>query len=268
MSRYVLSDREESELGRLRFQHEVWGSETEDLLDRCGVAPGSRVLDLGCGPGFLTLDLTRRVGPTGRVMAVDASDLFSGHLRHRTATEKLDNVEVLRADLRDWNPPNAAFDVALCRWVLMFVDDPAAVVRAAHAALRPGGTIGLFEYSPFLDIAVEPPAEEFDCIYRAVARLIRDAGGDPDVGGRLPELLAAAGFDDIDRREIRRSDVPGSPLWEWIVRTGENHGNLVERGLVTAAELESYHALMRRRGMQSEGRFIAPTVQSVVARRA
>jgi hypothetical protein len=55
------------ELERLRFQHEVWARAGQELFERAGLGAGDVVFDLGCGPGFTSLDLARRVLPGGRV---------------------------------------------------------------------------------------------------------------------------------------------------------------------------------------------------------
>ena len=72
---------------------------------------------------------------------------------------------------------------------------------------------------------------------------------------------------EIDCEPIRRSDIPGSPLWEWIQQTGRNHGNLVEHGLLSAEELAEYHAAMKRAEEVDGVRFAAPTVQTIVGRK-
>ena len=61
----------DEELQRLREQHRVWQEENQRLLNRAGFGQGNTLVDLGCGPGFTTLDLARRVGPMGRIIAVD-----------------------------------------------------------------------------------------------------------------------------------------------------------------------------------------------------
>src|SRR4051794_11047087 len=60
-----------SELERLRLQARVWEPEAETLLDRIGVQPGWRCADLGCGAMGILGPLSRRVGPTGRILGLD-----------------------------------------------------------------------------------------------------------------------------------------------------------------------------------------------------
>ena len=77
---YILGT-DPDELERLRFQHHVWVAPMHELLARAGLGAGQRVLDLGCGPGFTTLELAQFVGPTGRVVASDQSKRFLTTLR-------------------------------------------------------------------------------------------------------------------------------------------------------------------------------------------
>ena len=65
---------------RLETQHRLWAEWAHDLWDRAGFGPGDRLLDLGCGPGFASVELAERVGAGGRVLAVDESARFIGAL--------------------------------------------------------------------------------------------------------------------------------------------------------------------------------------------
>ena len=69
---YILGTSDE-ELVRLGYQHQVWMDETVRLWNEAGFRPGHHLVDLGCGPGFGTVDLAHRVGPTGRVTGIEAS---------------------------------------------------------------------------------------------------------------------------------------------------------------------------------------------------
>jgi ubiquinone/menaquinone biosynthesis C-methylase UbiE len=118
------------------------------LLERAGVAPGMRVLDAGCGPGRLTLPAAERVGPDGRVLAVDLEPRMLARLRERLAARGVRNVETLLAGLGDGKLPGDAFDVALLVTVLGEISDPGSALREIHRALRPGGVLSVTEVLP------------------------------------------------------------------------------------------------------------------------
>ena len=72
---YVLGTHDE-EIARLGLQHAVWRPRASDAWRRAGFTSGQTLIDLGCGPGFATLDLAEIVGPHGRVLAIDRSRRF------------------------------------------------------------------------------------------------------------------------------------------------------------------------------------------------
>ncbi|MCP3896123.1 MAG: methyltransferase domain-containing protein, partial [Bacteroides sp.] len=59
------------ELERLKYQHLVWANENQRFISRAGFSKGATLVDLGCGPGYTTLDLAKVVGPGGKIIAVD-----------------------------------------------------------------------------------------------------------------------------------------------------------------------------------------------------
>ena len=83
--KYFLRDKEDQELSRLAFQHQVWSEETAEMLRRAGFRLGHSLVDLGCGPGYLSFDLSKIVGPNGKVIAVDNSKKFIDYIDAKIA---------------------------------------------------------------------------------------------------------------------------------------------------------------------------------------
>src|SRR5439155_12990936 len=137
------------ELDRLGLQHRVWRPTALACWDRAGITVGSRVLDVGAGPGFATLDLAELVGPTGEVVAVERSAKFARHARAVCRARGLNHVRVHELDLMADPLPAADLDAAWCRWVACFVNSPALLVRKLAAALRPGGVAVFHEYADY-----------------------------------------------------------------------------------------------------------------------
>jgi SAM-dependent methyltransferase len=120
----------------------------ESLLERAGVRPGMRVLDAGCGPGRVTLPAARRVGPSGRVVALDVQPRMLAKLAERVEAERLANVDLVEAGLGEGKLPEEAFDVALLVTVLGEIGEKAAALREIHRSLRPGGVLSVTEVLP------------------------------------------------------------------------------------------------------------------------
>ncbi len=108
--------------------------------DQIGPAPGERVLDVGCGCGAATLELTRRVGAAGEVTGVDVSAQMLAHAR--ALAEKAGAAAVFEAvDAQTHAFAAGAFDLVFSRFGLMFFADPAAAFRNLVRALAPGGRL-------------------------------------------------------------------------------------------------------------------------------
>src|SRR3989304_7430219 len=111
---YVLGTNDE-ELIRLGFQHRVWGEQAFAVRERAGFAPGQTIVDVGCGPGFATLDLARLVGPKGHVIAVDHSARFLEHLKGQLAAQGIQNVETRLRSVEHLDLPRERVDSAYAR---------------------------------------------------------------------------------------------------------------------------------------------------------
>lgn len=113
------------------------------VREALGAAPGERVLDVGCGPGFYVTELLEQVGATGLVVGVDASPQTLALARRRTQGQ--DNVALHQADATALPVVDASFDRALSVQVLEYVSDPAAALAELHRALRPGGRLVVWD---------------------------------------------------------------------------------------------------------------------------
>jgi 2-polyprenyl-3-methyl-5-hydroxy-6-metoxy-1,4-benzoquinol methylase len=155
--------------------------------------PGLDLLDVGCGPGTLTVDLGRRVAP-GRVVAVDVSEAPLDEARAHAAGAGVDaffavgNVYALAA-------PDAGFDVVHAHQVLQHVTDPVAALREMARVTRPGGLIAVrdVDYAATTWFPANPGLERWLDLYGRVARR-NDA--EPDAGRRLLAWAHAAGLRD------------------------------------------------------------------------
>jgi len=107
-----------------------------EFADACGVRTGQRVLDVGCGPGALTAELVRRLGPDA-VTAIDPSPPFV-----EATAARLPRVDVRTGAAEDLPFADDAFDAALAQLVVHFMADPVQGLREMRRVARPGGTVG------------------------------------------------------------------------------------------------------------------------------
>ncbi|HVF31428.1 MAG TPA: methyltransferase domain-containing protein [Acidimicrobiales bacterium] len=153
--------------------------------------PGQRVLDLGCGPGAITVGLAQRVGPGGAVVGVDRDPRWFDTAR--TVASGHPEVRFEEADAASLPFDDDAFDVAFLHALLQHVDSPEAVLAEVRRVVRPGGlvAVGDADLDGFLQ---HPRSEPID----ASGELDRRQRRQPHVGRRLPELLRGAGFDHVE----------------------------------------------------------------------
>jgi len=160
------------------------------LADFAAVAPGQRVLDVGCGPGALTAELVRRLGPDA-VSAVDPSKPFVA-----AARERYPGVSVQAAAADQLPFEDQAFDAALAQLVVHFMADPVAGLREMARVTRDGGVVaacvwdhagGKGPLSLFWQAAHELDPKVEDESRLAGAR-----------SGHLAELFQAAGLHDVE----------------------------------------------------------------------
>jgi len=262
---YVLRDRDRQEIQRLKFQHEVWSDTTAGVLNRSGFKAGDRLLDLGCGPGYLTFDLARLVSTGGSVKGIDNSERFISHLQHRIEDLEVTHMEAAVGDLQSLDVGTGNWDGAICRWVLMFIREPERVLQNVAKALRPGGTFVAMEYFQFQTMSLWPAGKHFTELYGAVHALITQSGGDPNMGSQLPELLVKTGFEIVELFPVLRVGRPGTPMWEWMKSHNQNHVNLVEAGLLSDDQLQAYYKEFEEHGNNPAAFFTAPPVLATIA---
>ncbi len=124
---------------------------TQRMFDAARVGPGGRVLDLGTGTGDTAILAAERVGKGGKVLATDASDAMVKVAGEAVAAAGWsDVVTVRRMDASAPDAEDGAFDAAIGRQVLMFLDRPRALA-GVFRALRPGGRFAATVWGPIAD---------------------------------------------------------------------------------------------------------------------
>jgi len=154
--------------------------------------PGRSLLDVGCGPGNLTVDLAIRVAP-GPVLGLDLAGAVLDEARSDARERQVDNVEFVEGDIRTAQLRAAPFDVVHAHQVLQFLADPVDALRAMGRVTASGGIVAAREvdWTTMRWAPDDPRLDRWLALYRAV--MARD-GGDPTAGRRLPRWAAVAGL--------------------------------------------------------------------------
>jgi ubiquinone/menaquinone biosynthesis C-methylase UbiE len=151
---YDEASREYEDASRDYWQHLSIGT-----VDRLGLRPGERVLDVPCGTGHSLIAAADRVGPSGRVVGLDGAEHMLGIARQKVQTRGLANVDLHVGDMTAIPAPEVPYDAVICVLGIFFVDDMPGLVRSFHELVRPGG--GRVAVTVFGERFVDPLREVF-----------------------------------------------------------------------------------------------------------
>jgi ubiquinone/menaquinone biosynthesis C-methylase UbiE len=118
------------------------------LLDRLNLHQGMRVLDVGSGPGRLSIPAAQRVGPDGKVVALDIQPAMLDKLKKRAEAKNLGNIQPALGGIGEGLLEENAFDRALLVTVLGEITDRKAALEEIYSALKPGGILSVTEIIP------------------------------------------------------------------------------------------------------------------------
>jgi ubiquinone/menaquinone biosynthesis C-methylase UbiE len=182
----------DAEVQRLLLQAHLYEQPTEQALRAAGLQPGMRVLDIGCGPGDVSLIAARLVGPTGRVIGIDASPEIVALARRRATEDGVITVSFEHSTVDDITPDEPV-DAVIGRLILMHLPEPVAALRRLATLVRPGGVIAFCDFDMTAARSV-PWLPTWQAAAEAIASAFRGAGLDPQFGTTLHRLFRHAGL--------------------------------------------------------------------------
>ena len=175
---------------RLVTQAVLLADLTKEALIRAGVREGMRVLDLGCGPGDVSLLAASLVGASGSVVGVDRWEPSITTARLRAREASLHNVRFIQSELDDF-AVNEEFDAIIGRFILLYLRDPASLLRRLRKQLSPGGVV-LFQEVDMSTVSQHPRSALFAEVYSWIFGAFSAAGAERDMGAKLlPTFLSA-----------------------------------------------------------------------------
>ena len=181
-----------NELRRLQTLSLLYRDVTRRWLERAGIGPGMSVVDVGCGPGDVTLLVGDLVGPTGSVTGVDSSPEALARARTRAEAAGLRNVRYAVGDLASWSPEGPV-DAVVGRLILMHMPDPVAVLARMAGMVRPGG-VAAFQDIVLPTRRTEPDLPLVGTFNGWLLETLRRFGRPVDMGLRLSATFCEAGL--------------------------------------------------------------------------
>jgi SAM-dependent methyltransferase len=193
-------------------------------------------LDLGCGGGDVTVDLARRVGPTGKVVGTDIDAVKLDLARREAESQQLENVEFCLADIGD-SAAEPQFDLVYARFLLTHLKDRVGAAARMRQFVRPGGVV-VVEDIDFTGHFCHPDCPALWRYVGLYTEAVRRRGGDANIGPQLPGLLLEVGFERVQMNVVQPAGIDNEaklicPL------TMENIADAVlAEGLASPAEVE------------------------------
>jgi SAM-dependent methyltransferase len=255
---------DDTEHARLRAQAAGVHLEDGDLWPLAGVVPGADVVDLGCGPAAVMLELLPLVGTAGTLTGVDFDPRMVERGRAAIASAGADNVEIREGTAEESGLPAESFDTAIVRMVLIHNGGKEqAIVDHAASLVRPGGRVLLSDLDSTM-IRHSPPTAPISELHERYQAYQRVRGNDPGIGTRLPELLESAGLEVEAFRASCRPRLRGAGQRgpSWAARRA-----MVEAGVATEDDLERWGHEFEELDAQAKQPWITGCVFKAVGRR-
>ena len=224
--------------------------------------PGTRVLDVGCGPGSITLDFAKLVSP-GEVIGIERSATAVQAALAATADAKIVNASFVVGDAYQLDFADASFDVVHAHQVLQHLSDPPAALREMRRVCRPGGVVAVRD-ADYSAMSWYPASSGLDRWIQLYLQLARGNGGEPDAGRHLLAWAHQAGLSAVE---------PSASMWcyatpqaraewgqAWAARVTESEfaHQAIAAGLADKAELEHLARAWQEWAGDPDGWFAIP----------
>lgn len=224
---------------------------TTRYLSAVGITSGWRCLEVGAGGGSITRWMSEKVGDAGKVVAADLDT------RHVDSLKSA-NVEVRRMDITQDDVEVGNYDLAHCRFLLMHLRDPAAVVAKMAKALRPGGWLVAEEVDNDFVKALDekhPLGQALTDGHRRRFQFMKDAGiMDGWIGRELPALMERAGLVDVESEGVNRLYRGGDPISIMWVKSWERmNDRFLAEGVATKSEIKTMREALEDPTLQYRG---------------
>lgn len=237
MAPYVWQHDLTGEAARLRLMSRILDPSSRFHLDRIGIAPGWRCLEVGAGNGSLSQWMADRVGPGGHVLATDLRpDLMQGLAGPALEIRAFDTVHD--------DPPGAPFDLVAVRALLHHLPERRAVVARMASWLKPGGWLFVQEPDFYPTWTVAPDSQ--NALWRRFLAWAATHQIDYFVGRRVPAWMQAEALQEVTSEGHAMLYNGGSDFAQWWdLGLREVAPKLVSEGEVPPADLEEFYRLAR-----------------------
>jgi SAM-dependent methyltransferase len=226
------------------------------------LSSGAQVLDVGCGPGTITIGLAALIGD-GHVVGIDAAEDVLADARSEAVRREQPNVSFEVGDAYHLRFDDQSFDVVHAHQVLQHLADPVAALVEMRRVCRVGGVVAARDgdYGGMFWFPEDPEMAEWRDLYQRAARAV---GGEPDAGRRLLGWARAAGFTEVEVSAatwcFATPEERGwwGGLWADRVMLSGFADQVIAHGLAQPEDLARLAAAWRRWATSEDGWFLVP----------
>jgi len=186
------------ELARLKMQATVAIDIERDVWNNAGLKSGMNVLDLACGPGFISCELAQVVG-SGTVTGVDISEELIFTAQQAKVSEKVQNVSFRIGNVYELDQPENAFDFVYARFLFQHLENPQLALKNILRVLKPGGILCVLDIDDNWT-SFAPESDAFVKFIRKAGAGQKRKGGNRLIGSQLFGLLSDAGFKTVSTK--------------------------------------------------------------------
>ncbi len=235
---YVFQASEESrELERLQMLERRFDPGTQRRMLAAGLTTGWHCLEVGAGAGSIVRWLEQRVGPSGKVVALDTNPRF---LRGSSSS----TIEILQGDICETDLPLATFDLVHARYVMIHIANYQTAFERMLRCVKPGGWVVIEEPDFQAARAVIGPEEAravFGRVTDAIERMFTSLGMDYALGAKLPALFQRHDLSQLTVEHEGHLSSGGGMIPQLMKLSAEQlRAKYVATGMVTEADIEQY----------------------------
>ena len=197
--KYGQFEKNEEELARLKLQATIALDLEQKIWQQSGLQPGMKVLDLACGPGFISCELAKAVGDAGEVLGVDLNDELIATAHQAKQTEGVENVSFQFGNIYELDLPENSFDFIYTRFVFQHLENPELALTNIQKVLKPGGTLCILDIDDNWT-SFAPESDAFVKFIRKAGAGQKRKGGNRLIGSQLFGLLSKAGYQNVSTK--------------------------------------------------------------------
>lgn len=264
---YILGDDQE-ELSRLKLQHDLWRDELLRLWNFSKLKQSKKILDLGCGPGYVSLELLNYNTNDIELTSVDISEKFLNYLNNQVNELNLKRLKfkTQKSFIEQLNLEAKDYETAVCRWLMIFVQDPKKAIEQIHRHLAPKAEFVIQEYVSYDSMDLAPDFQCMKPVVDAIFKSWKDQGGDPNRGKYLPNLLEKSGFRVTHLEPVAKFARPTDPLWQWPDSFYKSFlPKLQKTNYLTPTQVTDFFIEWEAAKETKGAFFVAPTVINIIA---